>query len=124
MSATRRDFIKGVLAAPAVVQFGHLMPLALEPPPYMPGDLINFERGIWRATGWFAVCEPLRRIEGRHLVFREHQYGEYSEVRIHARHCTLFHGLPGNRVNNPSMRHRLIREPGRIGLRYPEDSVS
>lgn len=121
MSATRRDFLKGLLAAPAVVQFGHLMPVSAGPLPYLPGDLINFETGTWRATGWYAVCEPLIRVDGRHLIFRRRHYGEYSEVRIPARHCSLFHGLPGNRVNNPSMRHKLVREPGRIGLVYPED---
>jgi hypothetical protein len=84
--------------------------------------VIDFDIGLWRAIGWYAVCEPLRRVEGQYLIFRKHQFGEDSEVRIHERHCNLFHGLPGNRVNNPSMRHRLVREPGCIGLRYPEDS--
>lgn len=118
----RRDFLKALLAAPAVIQYGHLMPVQAMPLTYLPGDLINFERGTWKATGWYAVCEPLRRIEGQYLVFAEHHYNpENREVRIHARHCSLFHGLPGNRVNNPSMRHRLIAAPGQLGLRYPED---
>lgn len=124
INTTRRAFLKGLLAAPAVVQFGHLMPLSFDPLPYLPGDLISFAIGTWRATDWYAICEPLLRVEGRHLIFREHQYGEYSEVRIPARLCSLSHGLPGNRVNNPSMRHRLIRQPGRIGLGYPEDEVA
>jgi len=100
------------------------MPVSAGPLSYMPGDLINFDVGTWRATGWSAICEPLRRIEGRYLVFAERHYNENREVRIHARHCSLFHGLPGNRVNNPSMRHKLLRTPGQLGLRYPEDPPS
>lgn len=120
---TRRSLLKGLVAAPAVIQYGHLMPVHALPLPYMPGDLINFEAGTWKATGWYAITEPLRRIEGQYLVFRKHQFSQTDEeVRIPARLCSLFHGLPGNRVNNPSMRHRLIREPGRLGLRYPEDT--
>jgi len=118
---SRRSLLKGLIATPAVVQYGHLMPVKAETLSYLPGDLINFESGTFKATGWYAVCEPLRRIDGQYLIFREHHYGEYSEVRIHARHCSLFHGLPGNRVNNPSVRHRLVSQPGRIGLAYPED---
>lgn len=121
MLSTRRDFLKGLIFAPAVVQYGHLMPVSAGPLPYLPGDLIDFDIGTWRATGWYARCEPLIRVEGRKLVFRKHQYGEYSEVRIPAHHCSLFHGFAGNRVNNPSMRHRLIRRPNCIGLAYPED---
>lgn len=122
MGVTRRLFLKGALAAPFVAQYGWLMPVKAEPLPYLPGDLINFKLGTWKATGWYAICEPLRRIEGRYLVFAEHHYNpENREVRIHSQHCELFHGLPGNRVNNPSQRHRLIRDPGQIGYRYPED---
>lgn len=121
LTSTRRDFLKGFLATPAVVQFGHIMPVSAGPLPYMPGDLIGFDVGTWRATGWYAICEPLRRIEGRYLVFAERPYNpEKREVRIHARHCSLFHGLPGNRVNNPSMQDSLIRVPGQIGLSYRE----
>lgn len=123
VNISRRFVLKGLIAAPAVVQYGALMPVAAEPLHYFPGDLIDFSCDTWRSTGWSAVCEPLVRIEGKHLIFREHQYGEYSEVRIPARLCSLFEGLPGNRVNNPSMRHRLIRTPGQIGLRYPEDAA-
>lgn len=121
MNLTRRTLVKALAAAPAVIQYGHLMPVQALPLPFLPGDLINFDAGTWRATGWSARCEPLIRVEGRHLVFRRYQYGGDNEIRVHERHCSLFHGLPGNRVNNPSMRHRLIQEPGRIGLRYPED---
>ena len=118
----RRGLLKGLIAAPAVIQYGHLMPVKAAPLPYLPGDLINFAVGTWRATGWYAICEPLRRVEGQHLIFAAHHYNPNNEeVRIPARFCSLFHGLPGNRVNNPSMRHKLIREPDHIGLRYPED---
>src|SRR5690606_25011638 len=111
------------LAAPFVAQYGWLMPVKAGPLPYLPGDLINLKSGTWKATGWYAICEPLRRVEGQYLVFAKHHYNpENEEVRIHTRHCELFHGLPGNRVNNPSQRHRLIREPGRIGYRYPGDA--
>lgn len=123
MNLSRRSLVKALVAAPAVVQYGHLMPVQALPLPYMPGDLINFDIGTWKATGWSARCEPLIRVEGRHLIFRESQYGAYGEVRIPEWFCGLFHGLPGNRVDNPSMRHRLIREPGQIGLRYPEDRL-
>lgn len=121
MNTSRRQFLKGLIAAPAVIQYGHLMPVQALPLSYMPGDLIDFDIGTWKATGWSARCEPLIRAEGRYLVFREHQYGAYSEVRIPERFCRLFHGLAGNRVNNPSMRHRLIHTPGQLGLSYPED---
>lgn len=124
MFVSRRFVLKGLIAAPAFVQYGHLMPVQALALPYLPGDLIEFHRGMWRENGWSAICEPVRRVEGQHLVFRRYAYSEPdNEIRIHARYCSLFHGLPGNRVNNPSMQHRLIREPGRIGLRYPEDPV-
>ncbi len=122
MSATRRSVLKGLLAAPAVIQYGHLMPVEALPLSFLPGDLIDFKPGLWRATGWYAICEPVRRIEGQYLIFaRSHYNPNNEEVRIHSRHCDLFHGLPGNRVNNPSMRHRLVRNPGQLGFRYPED---
>jgi hypothetical protein len=116
---SRRFVLQGLFAAPAVIQYGHLMPVRAEPLPYLPGDLIEFSRDIWRETGWAAVAEPLRRIEGKTLVFGRAAWGD--EIRVPVRLCSLSHGLPGNRVNNPSMRHRLIRTPGTLGLRYPED---
>lgn len=120
---TRRSLLKAVIAAPAVIQYGHLMPVQALPLPYLPGDLIKFEIGTWKATGWYAITEPLRRIDGQYLVFRKYQFSQTDEeARVPARLCSLFHGLPGNRVNNPSMRHKLIREPGQIGLRYAEDN--
>lgn len=122
MMITRRFLIKGLVATPAVIQYGHLMPVQALPLPYLPGDLINFDIGTWKATGWSARCEPVRRIEGQYLIFKRWKYSAGNEeVRIHSRYCSLFHGLPGNRVNNPSMRHKLIRTPGQLGLHYPED---
>lgn len=88
---TRRSFLRGLFAAPFIAKAEWLMPVKVAPLPYMPGDLIDFGVGMWQEIGWYAVCEP------------------------------LFHGLPGNRVDNPSMQHRLIRAPGRLGLSYPED---
>lgn len=122
MKITRRAFLRSALAAPFVAKASLLMPVQATPLAYMPGDLIGFDIGMWKATGWSARCEPVRRIEGQYLVFKKYHFDPRNEeVRIHQKHCTLFEGLPGNRVDNPSMAHRLIRRQGHIGLAYRED---
>lgn len=119
---TRRSFLRGLFAAPFIAKAEWLMPIKVAPLPYLPGDLINFGSGMSQEIGWFAVCEPLRRVEGRHLIFSRYQFGDRTEeVKVPAKFATLFHGLPGNRVNNPSMQHRLTKLPGTFGLAYPED---
>lgn len=124
MGVSRRSFLRGlvgIIAAPAIVRAELIMPVRPLPLPYLPGDLVNFKVGLYRATGIYAVCEPVRRVERSHIVFVQ-GYGQLRrEVRVPAEFVELFHGLPGNRVDNPSMRHRLVRQPGRLGLSYPED---
>ena len=66
----------------------------------------------------------MRRLVGDTVFIDGGGYGRYSgEVAIPAHWLRLFEGLPGNRVNTPSMRHRLIRVPGTLALRYPEDAA-
>lgn len=122
MTVSRRAFLRGLFAAPFVAKAEWLMPVKPLPLLYLPGDLINFKGGMWQDIGWWAVCEPLLRVDGQNLVFRKYQHGDRtSEIKVPARYAELFHGLPGNRVNNPSMHHRLIRNPMTLGLAYPED---
>lgn len=119
MAVDRRNFLRGLIAAPFVVRAEWLMPIKPLPLPYLPGDLVNFKSGMYRATGIYAVCEPVRRVEGNFIVTSG--CGGNGEIRVAAEWVELFHGLPGNRVNNPSMRHRLTRNPDGLGLAYPED---
>ncbi len=119
MTVSRRSFLLGLLAAPFIVNSEWLMPIKPLPLPYLPGDLVNFKIGMYRATGLYAVCEPVIRVERSHVITRG--CGGHGQMRVPAEYVELFHGLPGNRVDNPSMAHRLIRRPGRLGLAYAED---
>ena len=111
---SRRAFListAALLSAPALVRASVLMPVKVAALDYLPGDHLSFEPGMYRATGFFAVSGHVKRVEGQHVVLSH--FGD--EVRIHGSWTRLFHGLPGNRVDNPSQRHRLFRPPGRIG---------
>lgn len=124
MALDRRSFLRSLFVAPAIVRIGALMPVVAPMPSFMRGDLVNFGPGMWQAIGWHMVCEPVRRVERDALVFRRYQYGhDASEVRVPLKFCDLFHGLPGNRVDNPSMRHKLIRHHG-FALRYADDPIT
>jgi hypothetical protein len=119
MNVSRRSFLRSLLAAPFVVNAEWIMPVRVAPLPFLRGDLVDFKIGMYRATGLYAVCEPVLRVERAHVVTTACG-GQNGEMRVPAQFVELFHGLPGNRVDNPSMAHRLIRRPG-LGLAYPED---
>lgn len=118
----RRDFLKSLL----------VLPLALVPrqsnaaaPVHrlMRGDHVDYcgpipsDRSFigGRLVAWSTD-------DGRTVFVDNGAYGKWRAVERYDRdHVKLFEGLPGNRVDNPSMRHRLTRDRGTIGLRYPED---
>jgi len=119
MSITRRGFLSGFIAAPFVAKAEFLMPVRqLFVSPMMVGDLVNIDRRLWREMGISAYTGPIRAIIGDRAVISQ-SCGRTATVPF--RYLSLFEGLRGNRVDNPSMRHKLIREPGKIGLAYPED---
>lgn len=120
---TRRRFLSGLLAAPYVARLGVLMPvtsLVL----FERGDLVSSASEAFRGPHGFIGARVVLGVRGSRLLVHNNSFGGRQVDEIPARAATLFHGLPGNRVNNPSMRHRLIRYPGRLGLAYPEDHVS
>lgn len=122
MSIGRRSFLRGLLAAPFVVHAEWIMPVRAAPLSYLPGDLVNFKNGLYQETGLWAVCESVRRVERAHVITTG--CGGHGEMRVPAKFVELFHGLPRNRVDNPSMQHRLMRDPEYLGLAYPEDLAS
>ena len=119
---SRRVLIGGLIAAPFVVRSTGIMPVKAATLEYLPGDMLSFENGMYRETGFYAVSGHVRRVDGRHIIVADpHSPG--GERRLHSRWTKLFHGLPENRVDNPSQRHRLFRPEGRIGLSYPGDAA-
>lgn len=122
LNVTRRGLLRSALAAPFIVQFAGLMPVKAAALDYLPGDHLSFNSGMFRETGFYAVSGHVKRVEGQHVVISDY-YSPAGERRIHGKWTRLFHGLPGNRVDNPSQRHRLIRAPGRLGLAYPGDDI-
>lgn len=119
---TRRAFLVSLLAAPFVAKAELLMPVrALVLEPLMAGDHVAFHRDTWRRHGIYAICEIVKRVEGEFVVTTAPSARPNEELRVPRTAVSLSHGLPANRVNNPSMRHRLVQVPGRIGLIYPED---
>jgi len=120
--STRRSFLRGLLAAPFIAKAEWLMPVRPLPLAYLSGDLICWRQGVIAPDHLpIMLCaEPVHRV-GRDYVVVSPGFGvNRSEYKVHASLIDLFHGLPGNRVNNPSAKHRLV--PGRYGgLAYPED---
>ena len=112
----RRDFLKGFFASPAVV-----LPASAKAtkPRFQAGDLVNYAGPIPHPQS-FIGAKGVAYVHDGVVFLRPHSYRDPYEA-YSSEHLKLFEGLPGNRVDNPSMRHRLIREAGRIGLRYPED---
>lgn len=135
---SRRGFLLGLttaFAAPAIVRAESLMKLWVPPAPklivlddpwrtYLPGDLCNFVRGAvpreqqtMLSIGAVVVVSDNG---GPTVTVLDHGFPgkpvEYPRFGLE-----LFHGLKGNRVNNPSMKDRLIRRQGHFGLAYPED---
>lgn len=119
---TRRSFLRGLFAAPFVAKAEWLMPVKVAPLPYLAGDLVRWRPGIIAPDDLpIMLCaEPVVRV-GPDYVIVAPGFGHRHEYKVAGHLVDLFHGLPGNRVNNPSVQHRLIREPGRLGLSYPED---
>ena len=112
---TRRGFIIGALAAPFVARLGLLMPVREAQYGFMRGDL---------AHGSFAGARVVDRVEGRKVFLWNNAYGSHRlSEPFQASKVELFHGLPGNRVNNPSMQHRLVRAPNEIGFRYAGEAA-
>jgi hypothetical protein len=127
MSMFRREFLKGLLVAPAAiipVKSGAAKPHHR----FQAGDQVGY-RNACPANRDRNFCGG--RIvshvsEDNHTVYvRNGYYGRHSATEpFDASELKLHEGLPGNRVNNPSMRHCLIETPGHLGLRYPEDPIS
>ncbi|WP_376957701.1 hypothetical protein ABNQ39_11270 [Azospirillum sp. A26] len=121
---TRRSFLAGLFAAPAIVRASVIMPVQtiIIPPPFMVGDTIDVRLGAWKALGVYVLTGRVRRLEGDNVIIGNGYYGtDFGEVAIPRSWVKLDEGLPGNRINNPSMRHRLIRNERSSGLMYPED---
>lgn len=120
---TRRSFLGGLLAAPFVAKAEWLMPVRSLPLPYLAGDLVQWRPGtiVTDHHSIMLCAEPVRRV-GRDYVVVAPGFGNRPEYKVPAHLIDLFHGLPGNRVDNPSMRHKLFRPAG-LGLHYPEDTV-
>lgn len=124
MAITRRSFLAGLFAAPAIVRASVIMPVQtiIIPPPFMVGDTIDVRPGAWKALGVYVLTGRVRRLEGDNVIIGNGYYGtHFGEVAIPHSWVKLDEGLPGNRRNNPSMRHRLIRNERSWGLMYPED---
>jgi hypothetical protein len=122
MRISRRFFLRGMIAAPFVVKAEWLMPVKPQPIPYLAGDLIRWRSGVIAPdTCSLMLCaEPVVRVERDGVVVAPGFGSGRREHKVAAHLIDLFHGLPGNRVNNPSVRHRLV--PGLYGgLAYPED---
>lgn len=123
MQINRRSFLRGLLSAPFVAKSEWLMPVKPLPLPYMAGDLIRWRPGIIAPNdcALMLCAEPVIRVERDGVVVAP-GFGPRREHKIAGHLIDLFHGLPGNRVDNPSARHRLVQ--GRFGLVYPEDIVA
>ena len=122
MQSSRRSFLRGLLAAPFVAKAEWLMPVRALPIPYLAGDLIRWRPGVIAPdTMSIMLCaEPVIRVERDCVVVAPGFGSGKREHKVAGHLIDLFHGLPGNRVNNPSMRNRLVR--GQFGgLAYPED---
>lgn len=119
---TRRLFVGGLIASPLVVRLASIMPVKAAALDYLPGDHLSFNTGMYAETGFYAVSGHVRRVEGRHVIIHD-PYSPGSERRIDGRWTRLFHGLPGNRVDNPSQRYRLTRNSEGLGLSYPGDEA-
>lgn len=125
MSITRRSFLAGLFAAPAIVRASVIMPVQaiILPPSLMVGDTIDVLPGAWKALGVSVFTGRIKRLEGDNVIVWNGYYGSYhGDVAIPRSWVKLCEGLPGNRRNNPSMRHRLIRNERSWGLMYPEDA--
>lgn len=124
-NTTRRFFLKGLLAVPFIARLGATMPVKpviILPPKFMRGDLVNTHRSAFRSPYGFIGSRMLERVEGETAFVWNNCYGAGRAVEaVPVAALDLFHGLPGNRVNNPSMRNRLIRDASGFGLSYPED---
>ncbi len=120
MAIDRRSFLRGLFAAPFIVRAEWLMPVKVLPAAFMPGDLVRWRDGVITDLPIMLCAEPVWRV-GRDYVVVKPGFGDRPEWKVPASMIDLFHGLPGNRVNNPSMKHRLVTKPGRLGLAYPED---
>lgn len=126
MSLDRRYFLRGLFVAPFVARAEWLMPVKPLPTHYMVGDLIRWRPGVVlpNTMGLSLCAEPVCRV-GRDFVVVSPGFGsDRPEYKVPAHMIDLFHGLPGNRVNNPSARSRLMQKPGSFALCYPEDLSS
>lgn len=123
MSISRRSFLRSLLAAPFVVHADALMPVRPLPVAFLPGDLIRWRPGLIVPNEYsIMLCaEPVRRV-GRDYVVVSPGFGSnVPEYKVPGHMVDLFHGLPCNRVDNPSARHRLVRNQEGYGLSYPGD---
>ena len=124
-NTTRRSFLTGILAAPFILRTGLAMPVRpniLTTPPFLRGDLVDCRRPHVTKPGTFIGARILDRVEGDTAWCWNNCYGPHLGMEaVPLREIVLFEGLPGNRVDNPSMRHKLFRPSGRIGLAYAED---
>jgi len=127
MSTSRRGFLGLLLATPLIVRPGIMMPVkpALippAPPAFLPGDLVSFVQPHVSTPGSFIGARVVDRVEGVTAYVWSGSYGHWRAAEpVPVATLTLFEGLSGNRVNNPSARSRLIHAPGELGLRYAED---
>lgn len=116
----RRSLLRGLLSAPFVARAEWLMPIKVLPLPFLAGDLVRWKAGVITDLPIMLCAEPVVRVEGQHVVVSP-GFGHRREWRVPGSMVDLFHGLPCNRVNNPSMRHRLVRSADGWGLSYPGD---
>lgn len=116
----RRRFLQGLLTFPALAA----PTIAKANPTFQAGDHVNYS-GPVPSPKSFTGGKIVSHIGVDGTVFCNGQgFGHRLDFSpYHPAELKLFEGLPGNRVDNPSMRHRLIATPGRIGLRYPEDPI-
>lgn len=117
----RRSFLIGVAASPALL----LVPAFTAPEVrFLPGDLVNFKAGVVPREEQTMLPVGATQVVadngGSTVTLRDHgcrgtcvEYPRYG--------LELFEGLPGNRVRNPSTRHRLVRGDNWHGDAYPED---
>lgn len=124
---TRRNFLTGLLAAPFILRTGLAMPVrpnVFTTPPFLLGDLVDCRRPHVTKPGTFIGARIFHSIDGDHALCWNNSYGPARALEaVQLRELVLFEGLPGNRVGNPSMRHRLYRPSGSIGLSYPGDDA-
>lgn len=128
MSITRRAFLGSLLAAPFIARADLLMPVrSIVPalPAFLRGDQVDTLPGAWKACG-ASFGGIVVRTEGSDVIVVGGTYygDDRDRRRIPRQWVRLCEGLPGNRVNNPSMRHRLVRRPGAVALAYPEDMAA